>query len=93
MTGIALHVPITAAEAKIELTQVNANHVKSSIVTNRLGTTAEATYQLDVKGSSPEFGEQFYVQHKANVDILTVTTSSSSATRSNAQRVVASWRW
>ncbi len=82
-----------ATEAKIELAQINASHVKTSTVTNRLGTAAKATYQLAFKGSVPQFGEQFYVQHKANIDIVTVTTSSSSATQSNAQRVVNSWRW
>jgi hypothetical protein len=82
-----------AAEAKIELTQVNASHVQTSIVTNRLGTTAKATYQLAVKGSSTEFGEQFYVQHKNYVDIVTLTTTSSTTTRSIAQRIVNSWRW
>jgi hypothetical protein len=82
-----------AAEAKIELTQINAAHVKTSIVKNRLGTTAQATYQLVLKGAAPQFGEQFYVQHKANIDIVTVTTSSTTATRSNAQRVVNSWHW
>jgi len=82
-----------ATEAKIELAQIKALHVKTSVVTNRLGATAEATYEIDVKGSSPQFGEQFYVQHKAYVDILTVTTPSSTATRSNAQRIVASWHW
>jgi hypothetical protein len=82
-----------AAEAKIELTQVNASHVKTSVVTNRLGTTAKATYQLAFKGAIPQFGEQFYVQHKAYIDIVTVTTSSTAATQSNAQRVLNSWHW
>ncbi len=51
-----------AAEAKIELTQVDANHIKTSVVKNRLGTSAQATYQLNLKNAAPEFGEQFYVE-------------------------------
>jgi hypothetical protein len=80
------------AEAKIEFTQIGATHLKTSIVNNRLGSSAEATYELDLK-SSAQFGEQFYLRHGAHVDIVTITTSSHAATGSNAQFIMNSWRW
>lgn len=81
------------AEAKIELTQVGASHLKTSVVKNRLGISAQATYQLNLKNTGPEFGEQFYVQHKSYVEIVTVTTSNLASTESNARLIVDSWRW
>lgn len=80
------------AEAKIEFTQVGASHLTTSIIKNRLGTSAEVAYELIVQ-STVEFGEQLYVQHGANVEIVTVTTSSPASTRSNTQLIVDSWRW
>jgi hypothetical protein len=80
------------AEAKIEFTQVGASHLTTSIIKNRLGTSAEVAYELTVE-STVEFGEQLYVRHGANVEIVTVTTSSPASTRSNARRIVGSWRW
>jgi hypothetical protein len=80
------------AEAKIEFTQIGATHLKTSIVNNHLGSSAEATYELDLK-SSAQFGEQFYLRHGAHVDIVTITTSSHAATGSNAQFIMNSWRW
>ena len=80
------------AEAKIEFTQIGASHLKTSTVNNHLGSAAEATYQLNLK-SSTEFGEQFYLRHGANVEIVTITTSSHAATGSNAQFIMNSWRW
>ena len=80
------------AEAKIEFTQVGASHLTTSIIENRLGTSAEVAYELTVE-STVEFGEQLYVRHGANVEIVTVTTSSPASTRSNARLIVGSWRW
>ena len=80
------------AEAKIEFTQIGASHLKTSTVNNHLGFVAEATYQLNLK-SSTEFGAQFYLRHGANVEIVTITTSSHTATGSNAQFILNSWRW
>lgn len=80
------------AEAKIEFTQLGATHLKTSVVKNRLGTSAQAAYELNIK-SAVEFGEQFYVQHGANVEVITVTTSNPKSSRSNAQLIVDSWRW
>jgi hypothetical protein len=81
------------AEAEIALTQVGASHIKTFIVKNRLGTSAEATYELDLKATGIEFGEQFYVQHKSNLVVVTVTSSSLASSQSNARLVVDSWRW
>ena len=81
------------AEAKIEFTQVGASHIKTSIVKNGLGTSAQATYELDLKSTGIEFGEQFYVQHKSNLVVVTVTSSSFASNQSNARLVVDSWRW
>lgn len=81
------------AEAKIEMTQVGASHLKASIVKDRLGTSAQATYELSLKSTGPEFGEQLYVQHKSYVEIVTVSTSSRISTQSNARLIVDSWRW
>jgi len=81
------------AEAKIALTQVGASHIKASIVKNPLGTSAQVTYELDLKTAGVEFGEQFYVQHTANVVVVTVTTSRSTSTKSNAHLVANTWRW
>jgi hypothetical protein len=81
------------AEAEIALTQVGASHIKTSIVKNRLGTSAQATYELDLKATGIEFGEQFYVQHRSHVVIVTVTSSSLASSQSNAGLVADSWRW
>jgi hypothetical protein len=80
-------------EAEIALTQVGASHIKTSIVKNRLGTSAQATYELDLKATGIEYGEQFYVQHKSNLVVVTVTSSSFASSQSNARLVVDSWRW
>jgi hypothetical protein len=81
-----------AAQAKVEFAQVDASHIKTSIAKTHLGATAEATYELNVKSAS-EFGEQIYLRHGTNVDIVTVTTSSPASAQSNAKIVVGSWRW
>jgi hypothetical protein len=80
------------AEAKIEFTQIGASHLKTSIINNHLGSSAEATYELNLK-SSTQFGEQFYLRHGANVEIVTITTSSHAATGSNAKIILNSWQW
>lgn len=84
---------VAVAEAKIELTQVGASHLKTSIVENRLGTSARATYELNLKNTAPEFGVQFYVQHKSYMEIVTVTTSNPASSQSAARLIVHSWRW
>jgi hypothetical protein len=81
------------AEAKIALTQVGAGHLKASIVKNPLGTSAQVTYELNLKTAGVEFGEQFYVRHAAQVVVVTVTTSQSTSTKSNAKLVANTWRW
>ena len=80
------------AEAKIEFTQVGASHLTTSIIENRLGTSAQATYELTIK-STVEYGHQFYVQHGAHVVVVTITTSNPTSSQSNAQFIVDSWRW
>jgi hypothetical protein len=80
------------AEAKIELTQIGAVHLQSTIVKNRLGTCAQISYQLNLK-STHQFGDQFYVRHGSTLDIVTVTTSDPASSRSNAHVIVNSWRW
>jgi hypothetical protein len=80
------------AEAKIGLTQVGTSHIKASIVNNHLGRSAQVTYELDLK-SGPQFGEQFYTQHKSNVEVVTVSTSSAASSQSDARLIVDSWRW
>ena len=37
------------------LTQLNASHIKTYIVHNPLGTSAQVTYELNLEGASPEF--------------------------------------
>jgi hypothetical protein len=80
-------------QTKILLTELAASDIKVSVVKNGLGYTARASYQLHLKNSATQFGEQFYVEHANNIDIVTVTTSSSTSTRSVAGRIAASWRW
>ena len=80
------------AEAKIEFTQVGASHLKTSIIKNRLGNSAQATYELNIE-STVEYGHQFYVQHGAHVFIVTITTSNPASSQSNAQLIEDSWRW
>ena len=81
------------AQAKIALTQVGANHIKASIAENRLGRSAQVTYELNLKTAGLEFGEQFYTQHKGNVVVVTVTSSQSPSTQSNAHLILNTWRW
>jgi hypothetical protein len=80
-------------EAKIALTQLNASHIKTYIVHNPLGTSAQVTYELNLKGASPEFGEQYYVQHKSHLEVVTISTSSLASSKSDARVIVDSWRW
>ena len=90
-TGSAF-APAAVAEAKIGLTQVGASHIKTSIANNHLGRSAQATYELNLK-SGPEFGDQFYVQHRSYVEIMTVSTSSPATSQSDARVIVDGWRW
>lgn len=85
--------PAAAAEAKIELTEIGASQIKTSVASDRLGRAAVATYRLDLKGSPRQFGEQLYVRHDANIDIVTVTTSNLAHTQSVARLLTNSWRW
>jgi hypothetical protein len=84
--------PAAIAEAKIEFAQLGASHIKSSIVNNRLGRSAQVTYELNLNGIH-EFGDQFYALHTSHVDIVTVTTGSFANSQADARIVVNSWRW
>jgi hypothetical protein len=84
--------PAASAEAKIELSQAGAGHLKTSIVHNPLGKTALVTYQLNLKGLT-EYGVQIYANHKSHIDILTVTTSSAAASQAAARLIANSWKW
>jgi hypothetical protein len=84
--------PAVAAAAKTEFTQAGASHIKTSTVNNPLGRSAQVTYELHLLGKHV-FGDQFYVQHKSYVEIVTVTTSGLASTQSNARLIVDSWRW
>jgi len=81
------------AEAKIGLAELGAHHAKTSTVHNKLGTVAQATYELTLKGTPPQFGIQFYALHKSHIDIISVTTSSLSGSQAAARVIVNSWRW
>jgi hypothetical protein len=85
--------PAAIAQAKIEFAQVSATHVKTSIVSNRLGNVARVTYELSTKTSGTEYGAQYYARHKSNLEIVTITTSSQASTQSDSQLIVNSWRW
>ena len=84
--------PAAIAEAKIEFTQIGARHIESSIANNRLGRTAQVTYELNLDGVH-EFGDQFYALHNSHVEIITVTTGSFANSQADARTVVNSWRW
>ena len=84
--------PAAIAEAKIEFAQLGASHIKSSIVNNRLGRSAQVTYELNLNGIH-EFGDQFYALHTSHVDIVTLTTGSFTNSEVDARIVVNSWRW
>jgi hypothetical protein len=84
--------PAAIAEAKIEFTQIGASHIKSSIANNRLGRTAQVTYELTLSGIH-EFGDQFYALHDSHVDIVTVTTGSLANSQADGRIVVNSWHW
>ena len=81
------------AEAKIQLTQVGTSHIKTSIVHNRLGAAAQVTYELNLKGAPPQFGDQFYAVHKSHIEIITVTTSTLAQSQTDARLIVDGWHW
>ena len=85
--------PAAVAEAKIGLTELGTNHTRISVVHNRLGTVAQATYELTLKGSPPQFGDQIYAMHKSYIEIISVTTSNPSKSQAAARVIVNSWRW
>lgn len=85
--------PAAVAEAKIGLAELKATDPKTSVVHNRLGTVAQATYELTLKGTPGQFGVQFYVLHKSHIEIISVTTSSRSQSQADARAVVDGWRW
>jgi hypothetical protein len=80
------------AEAKIELTEVGATHITATVVNDHLGRAAQAAYELKLP-SGNEFGYQYYALHKSHIDIVTITSSSSASSLSNARVIVGSWRW
>jgi hypothetical protein len=80
------------AEAKIEMAQIGATHVKAFAVKNHLGDVAESTYAISLKGTN-EVGEQFFAHHGTDLLVVTVTTSSSATAKAIANDVVNSWRW
>ncbi len=81
------------AEAKIEFTEIGASHLKTSIVSNRLGYAGHATYELKSKSIGTEFGNQYYLQHNSYLEIVTVSTSNLASSQRDAQLIVSSWRW
>ncbi|MGD0747730.1 MAG: hypothetical protein ABSB68_07960 [Acidimicrobiales bacterium] len=85
--------PAALVQAKIEFAELAASHVKASVVDNRMGHVAQVTYELSAKNLGTEFGEQYYLQHKAYLEIVTITTSNPAGTRADAQLIVNSWRW
>ncbi len=82
-----------AAEAKIELTEADATHIKTTTVHDRLGSTAQATYELDLPHVATQYGEQLYALHQSHIEIVTVTTSNVVSTKSIAHAVATTWRW
>ena len=82
-----------AADAKIQLTQTGGSHIRTSIVKNRLGTSARVTYEFNLKNVTREFGEQLYVRHKTSLEIVTVTTSSPTSSQSITRLIGNSWQW
>jgi hypothetical protein len=80
------------AEAKIEMSQIGAGHSKAFVVKNRLGDIAEATYTLNLKGTT-EAGVQLFAHHGPDLDVVTVTTSSPANSKAIANDVVNSWHW
>ena len=66
---------------------------KAAVVDNRMGDVAEVTYELSGKNLGTEYGDQYYAQHKADLEIVTITTSSAASTRADARSIVNSWRW
>jgi hypothetical protein len=80
------------AEAKIGFSQIGVKHMRTSIVSDRLGHTAQITYQLTLQGVK-EYGEQVYALHNSNIEIVTLTTSSAVASQSATRFVVNSWKW
>ena len=80
------------AEAKIEMAQIGATHIKAIAVKNHLGDVAESTYRISLQGTN-EVGEQFFAHHGANLLVVTVTTSSPASAKTIANDVANSWRW
>jgi hypothetical protein len=80
------------AEAKIELTVVGATHITATVVNDHLGRAYQSAYELKLP-SGNEFGYQYYALHKSHIDIVTITSSSSASSLSNARVIVGSWRW
>ena len=91
-TGFAFS-SAAVAEAKIELTESSASHIRTRVLKNRLGSTAEATYQLDLPNASTQYGEQFYAIHKTRIYIVTVTTPNGLSTELVGHSITASWSW
>jgi hypothetical protein len=81
------------AEAKIQLTEADASHLKTSIVNDRLGTAAQDSYELNSKSLGVVFGTQLTVRHGSKIEIVTVSTSDPTSSRSDARLIADSWRW
>jgi hypothetical protein len=80
------------AEAKIEMAQIGATHIKAIAVKNHLGNVAESTYRISLQGTN-EVGEQFFAHHGPNLLVVTVTTSSPATAKAIANDVASTWRW
>jgi hypothetical protein len=81
-----------AAQAKISLTSAGAVGIKSAVVKNHMGDTAEVIYKVPLKTGAIQ-GAQIYVQHGPRVVVVTVTTKSSASSQALARTIVKGWKW
>jgi hypothetical protein len=84
--------PAAVVQAKLSLTNVGATGIRSAVVKNQMGDTAEVVYELPLKSGTVE-GAQVYVQHQSRVIVMTVTTTSSAQSQATARSFVKGWKW
>jgi hypothetical protein len=83
------------AQAKIALTQVGVDNLRTSDTRLPFGPALEASYILHVKDAAIRtvVGVQLYVEHKAHIYVVTISGPTTSANQPVVRTLEASWRW
>jgi hypothetical protein len=85
---------VAAAQVKISLAQAGMKNLKTSVVKFQSGKALQVTYSISANPPvSAMYGDQIYVVHKSNLDVITFTSTSTASAQRVASVVEKSWSW